>query len=183
MHSEVDLRSELLAFHARHYSANVMRLAVLGRQTLDALQDLVLSAFSPIVNKNLTSPFESEPGGYPCRGALGRSREPGPVSAQGLRNPCPNTASGSARASTSIDHTARCDTPLPPAHRPSTSFCPPCAMRAGLPSPQLLSRRASPRYRRLDLGVLSINLMHFGTVYSVLDLGGRPPACRHYGQG
>ena len=106
----VDLRSELLAFHARYYSANVMHLAVLGRQTLDALQDLVLSAFSPIANKNLTSPFESEPGGYPCRGALGRSREPGPVSAQGLRNPCPNTASGSARASTSIDHTARCDT-------------------------------------------------------------------------
>ena len=42
-----------------------------------------------------------------------------------------------------------------------------CAMRAGLPSPQLLSRRASPRYRRLDLGVLSISLVHFGTVYSV----------------
>ena len=72
-------------------------------------------------------------------------------------------------------------TPLPPAHRPSTSFCPPCAMRAGLPSPQLLSRRASPRYRRLDLGVLSINLIHSGTVHSVLDLGGHPLACRHYG--
>ena len=55
---EVDLRSELLAFHVRYYSANVMRLAVLGRQTFEALQDLVLSAFSPIVNKNLTPPFE-----------------------------------------------------------------------------------------------------------------------------
>ena len=60
---------------------------------------------------------------------------------------------------------------------------PPSFARAGLSSPQLLSRRDSPRYRRLDLGVLSIRLIHFGTVYSVLDLGGRPPACRHYGQG
>ena len=101
---EVDLRSELLAFHARHYSANVMRLAVLGRQTFEALQDLVLSASS----SRRTSPL-------PSNGALGRCREPGPVSAQGLRNPCPNTASGSARASTSIDHTARCDaTPTSP---------------------------------------------------------------------
>ena len=31
----IDLRARLLEFHARYYSANVMRLVIIGRESLD----------------------------------------------------------------------------------------------------------------------------------------------------
>ena len=34
----IDLRDALLAFHAAHYSANVMRLVVLGKEPLEELE-------------------------------------------------------------------------------------------------------------------------------------------------
>lgn len=43
----VDIRAELLRFHERYYSANLMRLVVLGRATLDELQDVVVKNFHP----------------------------------------------------------------------------------------------------------------------------------------
>lgn len=42
----VDIRAELLKFHARYYSANLMRLVVLGRAGLDELQEMVVEKFS-----------------------------------------------------------------------------------------------------------------------------------------
>lgn len=44
----VDVRAELLEFHGRYYSANLMRLAVLGRSGLDELQKMVVEKFSPV---------------------------------------------------------------------------------------------------------------------------------------
>jgi len=52
----VDIRQELLAFHARWYSANIMRLVVLGREPLDELQALVLRLFSGVENKEVVLP-------------------------------------------------------------------------------------------------------------------------------
>lgn len=44
----VDIRTELLKFHAKYYSANMMRLVVLGRHGLDELQEMVVDMFSPV---------------------------------------------------------------------------------------------------------------------------------------
>jgi insulysin len=49
----LNIRSELLKFYNRYYSANIMRLVVLGKNSLDELESWVKPKFSPIVNKNL----------------------------------------------------------------------------------------------------------------------------------
>ena len=46
--SEGSLRNALLRFHSTHYSASRMSLAVLGRESLDALQQLVVPLFAPV---------------------------------------------------------------------------------------------------------------------------------------
>nr|CAD7434187.1 unnamed protein product [Timema monikensis] len=47
----VNVRSELLAFHDAWYSSNMMALAVLGRESLDELEQLVVTLFSAVRNK------------------------------------------------------------------------------------------------------------------------------------
>ncbi|KAI9803791.1 MAG: hypothetical protein M1825_001671 [Sarcosagium campestre] len=49
----VEIRGEFMKFHKEHYSANRMKLVVLGRQPLDELEDMVNELFSPIPNKDL----------------------------------------------------------------------------------------------------------------------------------
>ncbi|EQC33677.1 hypothetical protein SDRG_08781 [Saprolegnia diclina VS20] len=46
----IDVRAELLAFHARYYSANAMHLVVYGRDDLDTLERWATSLFAPIRN-------------------------------------------------------------------------------------------------------------------------------------
>ncbi|KAI5780940.1 Metalloenzyme, LuxS/M16 peptidase-like protein [Geopyxis carbonaria] len=58
----VNVRDEFMQFHARHYSANVMKLVVLGREDLDTLEKWVVELFSDINNKDLPDPkFEGQP--------------------------------------------------------------------------------------------------------------------------
>ncbi|MCB1679299.1 MAG: insulinase family protein [Halioglobus sp.] len=60
------VRDELIRFYDRHYSANVMRLVVLGAQSLDELEALVVPMFSQVPNKNFehqrieVPPFEAD---------------------------------------------------------------------------------------------------------------------------
>jgi insulysin len=42
-----------MRFHREHYSANLMKVVVLGRESLDTLQEWVEELFSPVENKNL----------------------------------------------------------------------------------------------------------------------------------
>ncbi|KAI0380898.1 hypothetical protein F5Y04DRAFT_289141 [Hypomontagnella monticulosa] len=49
----IDVRQKFIDFHAKHYSANRMKLCVLGREPLDVLQKWVAELFSDVVNKNL----------------------------------------------------------------------------------------------------------------------------------
>lgn len=57
-----NVRDELLKFHKRYYSANVMKLVVLGRESLDQLTDYVVDKFSPVPNKNISPPeFAPDP--------------------------------------------------------------------------------------------------------------------------
>ncbi|KAK1470436.1 peptidase M16 inactive domain-containing protein [Colletotrichum tamarilloi] len=49
----IDIRDRLVAFWKRHYSANVMKLVVLGREPLNVLENWVAEMFSGIQNKSL----------------------------------------------------------------------------------------------------------------------------------
>ena len=52
----VDTRQGLLDFHGRYYSANVSKLVVLGRESLDELQALVEAKFEGYVNQDVSVP-------------------------------------------------------------------------------------------------------------------------------
>ncbi|QDS69094.1 hypothetical protein FKW77_010166 [Venturia effusa] len=49
----VRIRDEFIGFYQKHYSANRMKLVVLGKESLDELEGWVEELFSPVVNKNL----------------------------------------------------------------------------------------------------------------------------------
>ncbi|KAL8865692.1 MAG: hypothetical protein Q9174_006752, partial [Haloplaca sp. 1 TL-2023] len=49
----VKIRDEFIQFHDRQYSANRMKLVVLGRQNLDEMEDWVGDLFAGVVNKDL----------------------------------------------------------------------------------------------------------------------------------
>ncbi len=55
------IRDELLSFYDKYYSANMMRLVVLGSESLDELEDLVQPLFSPVPNKS----FQHAPNAAP----------------------------------------------------------------------------------------------------------------------
>lgn len=46
------IRDDLLSFYERHYSANAMRLVVLGKESLDELEALVKPLFSQVPNRD-----------------------------------------------------------------------------------------------------------------------------------
>ncbi len=50
----VDIRQEFIEFHNKHYSANRMKLVVLGRESLDELETWVGDLFAGVKNKDLT---------------------------------------------------------------------------------------------------------------------------------
>ena len=60
----IDLRAELLSFHENYYSANVMKLVVLGKESIEELEKLVETYFTPVVNKEIAVPvFPGQPFG------------------------------------------------------------------------------------------------------------------------
>lgn len=52
-----DVRGELLKFHKKFYSANQMKLVLLGRDSLDDLEKLAISKFSAVTNKKVAAPY------------------------------------------------------------------------------------------------------------------------------
>ncbi|SSD58379.1 related to A-factor-processing enzyme [Saccharomycodes ludwigii] len=55
----IDVRQELLKFHNKYYSANLMKLCVLGREDLDTLSDWCYELFQNISNKDLEVPHDN----------------------------------------------------------------------------------------------------------------------------
>ncbi|KAH7024472.1 peptidase M16 inactive domain-containing protein [Microdochium trichocladiopsis] len=49
----IEMRKRFVDFHRTHYSANLMKLCVLGKESLDTLQEWVATMFSDIPNKDL----------------------------------------------------------------------------------------------------------------------------------
>jgi len=55
------VRDDLLDFYRRHYSANVMRLVVVGREPLDELEAMVAERFSAVPNRDTSLTVIDEP--------------------------------------------------------------------------------------------------------------------------
>lgn len=53
----IDVREELLKFHKKWYSSNIMSLAVIGKESLNELEDMVISKFATIENKQVELPI------------------------------------------------------------------------------------------------------------------------------
>ena len=56
----IDIRKALFEFHSKYYSANLMTLAVLGKESLDELQATVQTLFSPVLNTDEVLPIWPE---------------------------------------------------------------------------------------------------------------------------
>jgi secreted Zn-dependent insulinase-like peptidase len=56
-----NVRDELIDFYDRYYSANLMALTVVGRESLDILEGWVRSRFSAIPDRDAVRPVSSEP--------------------------------------------------------------------------------------------------------------------------
>nr|XP_031836448.1 insulin-degrading enzyme isoform X1 [Nomia melanderi] len=56
----INVREKLLEFHETYYSANVMALCILGKESLDELEEIVLKLFSQIKNKEIEIPVWTE---------------------------------------------------------------------------------------------------------------------------
>ena len=58
----LNVRDALLEFHSKYYSANLMTLCLLGKESLDELQQYAVEMFSDIPNKNLSKvDFDKDP--------------------------------------------------------------------------------------------------------------------------
>jgi len=58
----LDLHQALIQFLRTYYSANQMKLVVLGRESLDVLQRWVVDKFSAVENKDINAPnFDGRP--------------------------------------------------------------------------------------------------------------------------
>lgn len=55
----IDVPARLKEFYKTHYSANNMKLAMIGREDLGALENLARTYFSDIENKNLADFYDS----------------------------------------------------------------------------------------------------------------------------
>lgn len=56
----INVRDALLKFHDQWYSSNIMAFAVLGKETLDELEELVISLFSSVKDKGVKVPIWDE---------------------------------------------------------------------------------------------------------------------------
>ena len=57
----ITLRQALLDHYARYYSANLMSLAIYGRESLDELETMARFYFAPIENRQVAAPRTNEP--------------------------------------------------------------------------------------------------------------------------
>lgn len=58
------LRKSLMDFHAGYYSSNLMKLVVLGKESIDELSKIVKRCFSDVPDQSLSSPsYPGEPFG------------------------------------------------------------------------------------------------------------------------
>lgn len=54
------MREELLKFHDTWYSSNIMALAILGKESLDELEEMAVQLFSGVKDKSAVAPVWEE---------------------------------------------------------------------------------------------------------------------------
>lgn len=60
----LDIRKLLLEFHAKFYSANIMKLVILGKESIEELEQIVVKYFSKVPNYDILKPsFPGKPYG------------------------------------------------------------------------------------------------------------------------
>ncbi|KAM3582293.1 metalloprotease [Umbelopsis sp. WA50703] len=52
----LDIRDELLKFHDKYYSANIMKLCIVGRESLDQMTTWTVEKFKDVRNKDIDAP-------------------------------------------------------------------------------------------------------------------------------
>jgi insulysin len=58
----IAIREALLEFHDQYYSANIMKLVVMGKESIDELESWIRVLFEPVKNSNVQlEPFEGHP--------------------------------------------------------------------------------------------------------------------------
>ncbi|XP_018377582.1 PREDICTED: insulin-degrading enzyme-like [Trachymyrmex cornetzi] len=57
----INVRNKLLEFYEKYYSANIMSLSVLGKESLDELENMVVNLFGEVRNKDIEVSIWSEP--------------------------------------------------------------------------------------------------------------------------
>ncbi|KAF8947270.1 Insulinase (Peptidase M16) [Haplosporangium gracile] len=57
----IDVRDELIKFHSKYYSANIMKLVILGREPLDQLTQWAIDMFSDVRNLGIQPPANTNP--------------------------------------------------------------------------------------------------------------------------
>ncbi|KAF9388399.1 Insulinase (Peptidase M16) [Mortierella sp. AD011] len=57
----INVRDELIKFHSQYYSANIMKLVILGREPLDQLTNWAIEMFSAIRNLGISPPAWTNP--------------------------------------------------------------------------------------------------------------------------
>lgn len=57
---DIDVRTELINFHDKWYSSNIMNLAIFGKESLDELEQMTNKYFASIENKNVELPKWSD---------------------------------------------------------------------------------------------------------------------------
>lgn len=55
------IREQLLAFHKKWYSSNIMKLCVSGKHSIEQLEEWVVKMFSDVVNKDVVVPDLGQP--------------------------------------------------------------------------------------------------------------------------
>ncbi|XP_066587176.1 insulin-degrading enzyme isoform X2 [Prorops nasuta] len=58
--NSINVREKLLEFHHKYYSANIMSLCILGKETLDELEEMVVDKFQDVENKEIEAPKWSD---------------------------------------------------------------------------------------------------------------------------
>ncbi|XP_015174662.1 PREDICTED: insulin-degrading enzyme isoform X1 [Polistes dominula] len=56
----INVRERLLEFHNKYYSSNIMSLCILGKESLEELERIVVNLFSEVKNKEIEIPVWSE---------------------------------------------------------------------------------------------------------------------------
>jgi insulysin len=58
---QAGMREALLEFHSKYYSANIMKVCMLGKESIETLEKWAIEYFGGVTNKDIVLPNMAEP--------------------------------------------------------------------------------------------------------------------------